>query len=178
MITHLVTTLQGPGIGRNGNLESVAKCLCLICSPSSANFKTMFGGGTWEGGSCEEKNADFAGKPGPPLNGAWRWKGGRMKQDLDIILCVRHPRVRRCCQSASLHGTIGGKRWGEAMRECGVRGRDDLSCNGPWVNSRNFQISMRKNLCQASLGVRKKLNYLVFQRIIERSHRLCVSINV
>ena len=22
----------------------------------------MFGGGTWEGGSCEEKNADFAGE--------------------------------------------------------------------------------------------------------------------
>ena len=38
----------------------------------------MFGGGTWEGGSCEEKNADFAGKPGSPLNGAWGWKRGRM----------------------------------------------------------------------------------------------------
>ena len=48
-----------------------------------------------------------------------------MKKHLHIIL-VCHPRVRSCCQSASLHGTIGGKRWGEAMRECEVRGRDDL----------------------------------------------------
>ena len=69
LIIHLVTTLPGPGIGRNGNLESVAKRFCLICSPSSANFKTMFGGGTWEGGSCEEKNADSAGNRGSPLNG-------------------------------------------------------------------------------------------------------------
>ena len=37
---------------------------------------------------------------------------------------------------------------------------------------------MRQNLCQASLGVKKKLKYLVFQGIIEHSHRLCVSINV
>ena len=36
----------------------------------------MFGGGAWEGGSCEEKDADFAGKLGSPLNGDWRWKGG------------------------------------------------------------------------------------------------------
>ena len=69
LIIHLVTTLPGPGIGRNGNLGSVAKRFCLICSPSSANFKTMFGGGTWEGGSCEEKNADSAGNRGSPLNG-------------------------------------------------------------------------------------------------------------
>ena len=78
LIIHLVTTLPGPGIGRNGNLGSVAKRFCLICSPSSANFKTMFGGGTWEGGSCEEKDVDSAGKLGSPLDGAWGWKRGRM----------------------------------------------------------------------------------------------------
>ena len=38
----------------------------------------MFGGGAWEGGGCEEKDEDFAGKPGSPLNGAWGWKRGRM----------------------------------------------------------------------------------------------------
>ena len=48
----------------------------------------MFGGGTWEGGSCEEKNADFAGKPGSPLNGAWRWKGGRMIRSRHHPVCV------------------------------------------------------------------------------------------
>ena len=34
----------------------------------------MFGGGTWEGGSCEEKNADFAGETGISFErglGAW-----------------------------------------------------------------------------------------------------------
>ena len=164
-------------MGRIGNLESVTKRFCLICSPSSSIFKTMFGGGTWEGGSCEEKNADSAGNRGSPLNGCLG-EEGRADEKASPHHPVCHLRVRSCCQSASLHGTIGGKRWGEAMRECGVRGRDDLSCNGPWVNSRNFQISMRQNLCQASLGVRKKLKYLVFQGIIERSHRLCVSINV
>ena len=125
MIIHLVTTLPGPGIGRNGNLGSVAKRFCLICSPSSANFKTMFGGGTWEGGSCEEKNADSAGNRGSPLNGCLG-EEGRADEKASPHHPVCHPRVRSCCQSASLHGTIGGKRWGETMRECGVRGRDDL----------------------------------------------------
>ena len=46
-----------------------------------------------------------------------------------------------------------------------------------WVNPRNFQVSMRQNLCQASLDVRKKLKYLVLQELIERSHQLFVSIN-
>ena len=152
LIIHLVTTLPGPGIGRNGNLGSVAKRFCLICSPSSANFKTMFGGGTWEGGSCEEKNADSAGNRGSPLNGCLG-EEGRADEKASPHHPVCHPRVRSCCQSASLHGTIGGKRWGEAMRECGVRGRDDLSCNGPWVNSRNFQISMRQNFLSSILWV-------------------------
>ena len=48
-----------------------------------------------------------------------------MKKHLHIIL-VCHPRVRSCCQSASFHSTIGGKRWGEAMQGRGVRGRDGL----------------------------------------------------
>ena len=152
LIIHLVTTLPEPGIGRNGILECVAKRFCLICSPSSANFKTMFGGGTWEGGSCEEKNADSAGNRGSPLNGCLG-EEGRADEKASPHHPVCHPRVRSCCQSASLHGTIGGKRWGEAMRECGVRGRDDLSCNGPWVNSRNFQISMRQNFLSSILWV-------------------------
>ena len=76
---------------------------------------TMFRGGTWEGGSCEEKDADFAGKPGSPLNGAWRWKGGRMIRS-DIILCARHPRVRRCSQSAGIHCTKGCRRYGEEKK--------------------------------------------------------------
>ena len=131
-----------PGMGRNGNLGSVTKRFCLICSPGSAIFDPCLGrdmGRRELWGErcrlCRETGISFE-----------RGLGMDERTDdaiLDIILCVRHPRVRSCCQSASLHGTIGGKRWGEAMRECGVRGRDDLSCNGPWVNSRNFQISMR-----------------------------------
>ena len=152
LIIHLVTTLQGPGMGRNGKLGSVTKRFCLICSLSSANFKTMFWGGTWEGGSCEEKNADSAGNRGSPLNGCLG-EEGRADEKASPHHPVCHPRVRSCCQSASLHGTIGGKRWGEAMRECGVRGRDDLSCNEPWVNSRNFQISMRQNFLSSILWV-------------------------
>ena len=130
-------------MGRIGNLESVTKRFCLISSPSSSIFKTMFGGGTWEGGSCEEKNADFAGDTGiSPERVLGGGGGGRMKKHLDINLFVTLA-LEVCCQSAGLHSTIGGKRWGEAMREGGVRGRGDLSCNGPCVNSGNFQISMR-----------------------------------
>ena len=47
----------------------------------------------------------------------------------------------------------------------------------PWVNPRSFQVSVRQNLCQASLDVKKKLKYLVLQELIERSHQLFVSIN-
>ena len=86
----------------------------------------MFGGGTWEGGSCEEKNADFAGKPGSPLNGARGWKGGRMIRFSTSSFVFGTLALEVCCQSAGLHCTIGGRRYGEAMRECGVRGRDDL----------------------------------------------------
>ena len=50
----------------------------------------MFGGGTWEGGSCEEKNADSAGNRGSPLNGCLGEEGraDEMKKHLHIILFV------------------------------------------------------------------------------------------
>ena len=76
-------------MGRIGNLESVTKRFCLIYSPSSSIFKTMFGGGTWEGGSCEEKNADFAGETGiSPERVLGGGRGGRMKKHLNINLFV------------------------------------------------------------------------------------------
>ena len=91
----------------------------------------MFGGGTWEGGSCEEKNADFPGETGiSPERVLGGGRGGWMKKHLDINLFVTLA-LEVCCQSAGLHSTIGGKRRGEEVRECGVRGRGDLSCNGP-----------------------------------------------
>ena len=65
-------------MGGNGNLEGVAKRFVSSFLRAVPTSLTMFGGGTWEGGSCEEKNADFAGKPGSPLNGARGWKRGRM----------------------------------------------------------------------------------------------------
>ena len=65
-------------MGGNGNLEGVAKRFVSSFLRAVPTSLTMFGGGTWEGGSCEEKNAEFAGKPGSPLNGAWGWKRGRM----------------------------------------------------------------------------------------------------
>ena len=148
------------------------QALCLICSPGSANFMNHVWGRDmgrrelWgeECRLCRETGISFE-----------RGLGMEERADdaiLDIILCVRHPRVRRCCRSASLHGTIGGKRWGEAMRECGVRGRDDLSCNEPWVNSRNFQISMRQNFLSSILWVWGKYWNPISSRIIERPHRL------
>ena len=102
-------------MGGNGNLEGVAKRFVSSFLRAVPTSLTMFGGGTWEGGSCEEKDADFAGKPGSPLNGAWRWKGGRMIRS-DIILCARHPRVRRCSQSAGVHCTKGCRRQGEEKK--------------------------------------------------------------
>ena len=140
-------------MGGNGNLGGVAKRFVSSLLRAVPTSLTMFRGGTWEGGSREEKDTDFAGETGISFE---RGLGMEERADdaiLDIILCVRHPRVRRCCRSASLHGTIGGKRWGEAMQECGVRGRDDLSCNEPWVNSRNFQISVRQNFLSSILWV-------------------------
>ena len=98
-------------MGGNGNLGGIAKRFVSSLLRAVPTSLTMFRGGTWEGGSCEEKDADFAGKPGSPLNGAWRWKGGRMIRS-DIILCARHPRVRRCCQSAGIHCTKGCRRHG------------------------------------------------------------------
>ena len=66
----------------------------------------MFGGGTWEGGSCEERNADFAGETRISLERAWGLGGLGL---LDIILCARHPRVRSCVVSKCelFHSTIG-----------------------------------------------------------------------
>ena len=89
------------------------------------HLRAMFGGGTWEGGSCEERNADFAGETRISLERAWGLGGLGL---LDIILCARHPRVGSCVVSKCElpHSTIGGKRWGEAMQGRGVRGRDDL----------------------------------------------------
>ena len=152
LIIHLVTSLPGPGIGRNGNLEMRRQALLSHLFSKQCQLQNHVWGGTWEGGSCEEKNADSAGNRGSPLNGCLG-EEGRADEKASPHHPVCHPRVRSCCQNASLHGTIGGKRWGEAMRECGVRGRDDLSCNGPWVNSRNFQISMRQNFLSSILWV-------------------------
>ena len=125
LIIHLVTSLPGPGIGRNGNLEMRRQALLSHLFSKQCQLQNHVWGGTWEGGSCEEKNADSAGNRGSPLNGCLG-EEGRADEKASPHHPVCHPRVRSCCQNASLHGTIGGKRWGEAMRECGVRGRDDL----------------------------------------------------
>ena len=49
-------------MGGNGNLEGVAKRFVSSFLRAVPTSLTMFGGGTWEGGSCEERNADFAGE--------------------------------------------------------------------------------------------------------------------
>ena len=51
----------GPGMGGNGNLGSVTKRFCLICSPGSAIFEPCLGR-DMGGRSCGERNADFAGE--------------------------------------------------------------------------------------------------------------------
>ena len=53
----------------------------------------MFGGRTWEGGSCEEKNADSAGNRGSPLNGCLG-EEGRADEKASRHHPVCHPRVR------------------------------------------------------------------------------------
>ena len=99
-------------MGGKGNLEGVAKRFVSSLLRAVPTSLTMFRGGTWEGGSCEEKDADFAGKPESPLNGTWGQKRGQMIRS-DIILCARHPRVRRCSQNAGVHCTKGCRRQGE-----------------------------------------------------------------
>ena len=85
----------------------------------------MFGAGHGKAGAVGREMQTLPGKPGSPLNGAWRLGGLGATH---IILCARHPRVRSCVVSKCElpHSTIGGKRGGEAMRGRGVRGRDDL----------------------------------------------------
>ena len=111
-------------MGGNGNLGSVTKRFCLICSPGSAIFEPCLGQDMGRQ-NCGERNADFAGETRISLERAWGLGGLGL---LDIILCARHPRVRSCVVSKCElpHSTIGGKRWGEAMQGRGVRGRDDL----------------------------------------------------
>ena len=65
-------------MGGNGNLECVGKRFVSSFLGGSANFFNHVWGGTWEGGSCEEKDVDSAGKLGSPLDGAWGWKRGQM----------------------------------------------------------------------------------------------------
>ena len=85
----------------------------------------MFGGGTWEGGSCEERNADFAGETRISLERGLEAGGLGGYSTSSYVLGTLALEVA-LCQSASFHSTIGGKRWGEAMQGRGVRGRDDL----------------------------------------------------
>ena len=108
-------------MGTWGASPSAFVSFVLRAVPSSSHVW----GGTWEGGSCEERNADFAGETRISLERAWGLGGLGL---LDIILCARHPRVRSCVVSKCElpHSTIGGKRWGGAMQGRGVRGRDDL----------------------------------------------------
>ena len=89
------------------------------------HLRAMFGAGHGKAGAVGREMQTLPGKPGSPLNGAWRLGGLGATH---IILCARHPRVRSCVVSKCElpHSTIGGKRWGEAMQGRGVRGRDDL----------------------------------------------------
>ena len=149
-------------MGGNGNLGSVTKRFCLICSPGSAIFEPCLGAGHGKAGAVRREMQTLPGKPGSPLNGAWGLGGLGL---LDIILCARHPRVRSCCQSASFHGTIGGKRWGEAMRVCGVRGRDDLLLQQTLSEfQETFNLNKRQSfLSKHPLGVRKNTEILFLQ---------------
>ena len=52
-------------MGRNGNLENVAKRFVSVLLQAVPAPCTVFGGGAWiEDVGCEEEVADFAGKPG------------------------------------------------------------------------------------------------------------------
>ena len=114
----------GPGIGGNGNLGSVTKRFCLICSPGSAIFEPCLGAGHGKAGAVRREMQTLPGKPGSPLNGLGGW-GAWGYSTSSYVLGTLALEVA-LCQSASFHSTIGGKRWGEAMQGRGVRGRDDL----------------------------------------------------
>ena len=52
-------------MGRNGNLENVAKRFVSVLLQAVPASCTMSGGGAWiEDEGCEGEDADFAGKPG------------------------------------------------------------------------------------------------------------------
>ena len=49
-------------MGRNGNLENVAKRFVSVLLQAVPSSCTMFGGGAWiEDGGCEEENVDLPG---------------------------------------------------------------------------------------------------------------------
>ena len=108
-------------MGTWGASPSAFVSFVLRAVPSSSHVW----GGTWEGGSCEERNADFAGETRISLERGLGAGGLGGYSTSSYVLGTLALEVA-LCQSASFHSTIGGKRWGEAMQGRGVRGRDDL----------------------------------------------------
>ena len=152
----LVTTLPGPGLGRNGNLANVAKRIvsvfskqCLLhvpCLGAGHGWRWGLWGGEWR----------LAGKPGSLWTGLGGGGGGRWS-DLDIIPCARHPRVRGGVKVRASIALTRGMRCGAVMQLTGER-----SWNG------SLQKWVVNNLLCAQTSV------IVFQIVTHLNVDLCL----
>ena len=109
-------------MGTWGASPSAFVSFVLRAVPSSSHVW----GGTWEGGSCGERNADFAGVTRISLERDLGAGGLGGYSTSSYVLGTLALEVALCQSASSSIAQSGGKRWGEAMQGRGVRGRDDL----------------------------------------------------
>ena len=90
-------------------------------------------------GERVEEGWGLLGNPSHPWSGVYGAVLGQTGTDISPVKS-EIPHVReRSVKVRPPHYTLGGKlllevcgkRWGEAVQECGVRGGGDLPCNGP-----------------------------------------------
>ena len=139
-------------MGTWGASPSAFVSFVLRAVPSSSHVW----GGTWEGGNCEERNADFAGETRISLERAWGL-GGLGLLTSSYVLSTLALEVA-LCQSASFPIAQSGARGGG--RRCrGVEwgGGMILSRNRPLVNCKKLNLNLRQRFLSSTLSVRKIL---------------------
>ena len=104
----------------------------------------MFGGGTWEGGSCEERNADFAGETRISLERGLEAGGLGGYSHHPMVVTTLALEVALCQSASSSIAQSGGKSWGEAMQGREWEGGMIFSRNRPLVNCKKLNLNETK----------------------------------
>ena len=109
-------------MGTWGASPSAFVSFVLRAVPSSSHVW----GGTWEGGNCGERNADFAGETRIFLERGLEAGGLGGYSHHPMVVTTLALEVALCQSASSSIAQSGGKSWGKAMQGRGVRVRDDL----------------------------------------------------